>query len=156
MPAAHEFSEKELKLIVAVKRTLKILAKVIEDRNPGEVIKDIDPKKVVEDELIADTIIKTNFLQRIKDFDPDSENENNDLAILVDELITEIKKEDPTREVKEQEIIDIINKLARAIQAKVTPDIPGLNPKDEGVMIGRLGPHIFASLIRTPRKEARS
>ena len=109
MPAVNGFSADELKLIVAVKRTLKILAKVIKDRNPGEVIKSIDPKSEIEDEFVAEIINKKKFLQRIKDYNPDSGSENNNLAILVDELTTEIKKADPTSKMKEQEIKDIIN-----------------------------------------------
>lgn len=143
----QDFSSSEMELINAVKKTLKIMAKVIKDRNPGEVIKDVDPRSVLEEnEFIADIIIKTNFMERLKDFDPDSESENDNLAILVDELTTVIKEEDPSHEIGEEKSRTIIKNLARAIRERVTPDIPGLNPKDEGAMVGQLGPSIFALL----------
>jgi len=42
---------------------------------------------------------------------------------------------------------DIIIKLAMAIRGNLTPDLPGLNPKEFGSILGQLGPSIFASLI---------
>ena len=146
MTAANGFREDDLNLIVAVKNTLKILAKVIKDRNPGEVIKDIDPNAVIKDKPIADIILKTNFLERLKDYNPDPESENDDLAILVDELTTAIKEEDSSQEIDEEKLINIIKSLARSIRERVTPDIPGLNPKEEGAIVGHLGPSIFAQL----------
>jgi hypothetical protein len=151
MTAAKGLSEEEISLVVAVKKTLKILAKVLEDRNPAEVIKDLDPISLLGDKFTGGIINKTDFLQRIKDFNPDSDRADNDLAVLADDLTTEIKKEDPEREVKDQELKEIIKKLARAIQANITPSLPKLNPKEEGAIVGHLGPSIFT--ILTTRKE---
>ena len=148
MTDERDFRTSEIELISAVKKTLMIIAKVIKDRNPAEVIKDIDPNSVIENKLIAETIIKTNFLQKLKDFAPGSEGENNGLEILVDQLTGEIKKADAKQKFTEKEIRENINKLARAIRKKITPDIPGLNPKEEGSIVGQLGPSIFAELIR--------
>ena len=53
MQGENEFGYFERNLIDAVKRTLKILAKVIRDRNPGEVIKGMDPCSVIGDQSIA-------------------------------------------------------------------------------------------------------
>jgi hypothetical protein len=152
MQGENEFGYFERNLIDAVKRTLKILAKVIRDRNPGEVLKGIDPGSVIGDQSIAKIINETDFMKKLKDFDPDSESENSALAILVDQLTAEIKKAKPDRKVSnqekaEKELEDIIIKLAMVIRGNLTPDVPGLNPKEYGLIVGQLGPSIFASLI---------
>ena len=152
MQGENEFGYFERNLIDAVKRTLKILAKVIRDRNPGEVIKGMDPCSVIGDQSIAKIINETDFMKKLKDFDPDSESENSALAILVDQLAAEIKKADPERKVSnqekaEKELEDIIIKLAMAIRGNLTPDLPGLNPKEFGNILGQLGPSVFGCLM---------
>lgn len=152
MPGENEFGDFEINLIDAVKRTLKILAKVIRDRNPGEVLKGIDPGSVIGDQSIAKIINETDFMQKLKDFDPDSESKNNALAILVDQLTAKIKRAKPDRKINDQEeeekkLKEIIIKLAMTIRGNLTPDLPGLNPKEYGLIVGQLGPSIFASLI---------
>jgi hypothetical protein len=148
MPASNGFSKNELDLIMAVKKTLKIMAKVIEDRNPGEVIKDIDPYSVSEDKFVGGIIKKINFLEKLKDFDPDSESENDNLAILIDELTNAIKEEDPSQEIDDKKLKTIIRDLTQTIRERITPDLPCLNPKDEGVILGHLGPSVFAYMTR--------
>jgi hypothetical protein len=130
---------------------MRILAKVIKDRDAGEVIKGIDPNLVIDDKYVAKIIEENKVLQKIKDFDPDSEMESDKLAILVDELINKIKETGSSRKIEDHCIADYIKKLVRAIKAKVTPDIPGLNQKEEGAVIGQLGPYIFEYLMKPPK-----
>ena len=146
MPAENSFSPTELELIISVKKTLKILARVIKDKEPGEIIKDIEPKDVIGDGPIAKIIKNTDFMQRIKDFDSDSEDADNELEVLVDELTTTIKEEETSLEISDEKLRESIKKLAQAIRERITPDLPGLNPKDEGAILGHLGPSIFAML----------
>lgn len=112
-----------------------------------EVIKDIDQNEEINDELLADVILKKNFLKKIINFCPKSIPKNDNLEKLVEELVAAIKELDPSIVIKEDRLKQIITKLAQVIQDRITPDIPGLNPKDEGAMIGRLGPHIFDYLM---------
>ena len=151
MSVANKFSKEEVTLIVAVKNTLKIIAKVIKDKEPVEITKDIEPKEVIGEGPVAEIIKNTDFMQRIKDFDPDSEDADNELEILVDELTTTIKEDDSSLEISDEKLRESIEKLAQAIRERITPDLPGLNPKDEGAILGHLGPSIFAML--TVKKE---
>lgn len=146
MPMENNFSQNEIELIKSVKQTLKILSKVIKDKAPGEVIKDIEPKDVIGDGPIAKIIKKSNFLERMKDFDPYSDNANDELDILVDELANKIQSEDNPPECNEDNLKKYITKLARAIIERLTPDIPGLNPKDERLILGNLLPTIYTRL----------
>jgi hypothetical protein len=146
MPAKNNSHPNETELIKSVKKTLKILAKVIKDKEPGEIIKEIEPKDVIGDGPIAEIIKKTNFMQRIKDFDPDSVDADNELEVLVDELTSIIQDEDSSLEINAENLNKYIKKLAQAIRERLTPDLPGLNPKDEGAILGHLGPSIFAML----------
>ena len=149
----HGFNESENELIKVFKKTLKIMAKVIKDRDPGEVIKDIDPNVEIEDKFIAKVIIEKNFLMKIGNIDPASENEDDNLASLVDELINAIKEVDSSREVEDQDIADIIKNLARLMHDTIIPDMPGLNPKEEGAMGGQLGPSIFVYLMTRQKSQ---
>lgn len=148
MPTENSFSPTELELINSVKKTLKILAKVIKDKEPGEVIKDIEPKDIIGEGPIAQIIKKANFLLRIKDFDPKSETANDDMAILLDELTTTIQEEDSSLVINDEELRESIEKLAQAIRERITPDLPGLNPKDESAILGHLGGRFLTSLLQ--------
>lgn len=167
------FRESEKKLIELAKRTQKILAKVIKDRDPREVIKDIDPREVIKDmdlrgvikdedqnkeingEFLSKIIIEKDFLKKILKFYPKPDTEDDNLTELIEELVAAIKEKEPAVVVKEEKLAQIIINLAQAIQDRITPDIPGLNPKNEGAMIGRLGPLIFAYLIALEKSRDR-
>lgn len=128
-------------------RKLAQIMKKIDRTEIIEIIKEIDQNEEINNELLADVILKRNFLKKIINFCPKSVPTNDNLEKLVDELIAAIKEVDPPIVIKEDILNQIITKLAQVIKDRITPDIPGLNPKDEGAMIGRLGPHIFASLL---------
>ncbi len=149
MGAEIEMHDDEL--IQIIKRVLKIIAKVIRDKNPSEVIKEIDPCEVINNKIIADIINETNFLQRIKDYEPDAVNAENDLAILTDDLTTEIRNNQPKIDINDDAISNIIGTLSDAIREKLTPDLPGLNPKEENAIIGQLGPSLFIYFLRAHR-----
>jgi hypothetical protein len=169
----YGFSVSEKKLIELAKKTQKILAKVIKDRDPREVIKDIDPREVIKEmdlggvikdkdqkkeingEFLANIIIEKDFLKKILKFYPKTDAENDDLTELIEELVAAIKEKEQSAVIKEEKLAQIIKKFALLIQDKITPDIPGLNPKNEAAMIGRLGPLIFAYLIALEKSRSR-
>ena len=92
-----EFIDREWELIGVAKLTLKILAKVMADRDPLEVIKDPDLAERIGDRTLAEA------------------REDEALAALID--------------------------------ARTTPDLPGLNRTEETLVIGQLGPLIFEKLL---------
>jgi hypothetical protein len=67
MNGQTQFDENELKLIQIAKRTLHILAKVIRDKDPKEVIKDKDLADLIGDKSPAEALADSELGKKIKE-----------------------------------------------------------------------------------------
>jgi SpoVK/Ycf46/Vps4 family AAA+-type ATPase len=156
MNGQNDFSDTELKLIQVTKDTLRLLAKVIRDRDVNDVISLAEVEAVIEDQAdkpLAKIIKESRFLTQMGSYvAPESEIDDEQLKILRDTLRNAIEEADPEIETPDETLDEIIKALEALIIDKIeanriTPDLPSLDPNEEAAVIGQMGQLIFAELL---------
>lgn len=161
MDEATEFTETEQKLIQASKDTLRILAKVIEDRDIDAVITQAELEAAITIDNVSDDDAKfiaqairdndlVSSLRRDVSLEPDFDAEK--LEDLSKELNRTIKRAKPSLEIPDADLIPTIQNLEEIVKSvittnRITPNLPQLGASEEAAIVGQLGALIFTELL---------